>query len=53
MYFPTSTARQLSSAPPIPVPVERTIALVPSPRKTLFATLTKKSVSVWRQRVRS
>ncbi|KAI0803143.1 RIC1-domain-containing protein [Irpex lacteus] len=50
MYFPTSTARQLSSAPPIPVPVEQTIALVPSPRKTLFATLTKKSVSVWRQR---
>lgn len=52
MYFPTSAARQLSSAPPLPVPHEQVIALTPSPRKTLFCALTKNSLSVWRLRVR-
>ncbi|KAI0343994.1 RIC1-domain-containing protein [Trametopsis cervina] len=50
MYFPTSVARQLSSAPPLPQPHEQVISLAASPRKTLFGTLTKDSVSVWRQR---
>lgn len=50
MYFPTSAARQLSSAPPLPVPHEQVIALAPSPRKTLFCALTKNSLSVWRLR---
>ncbi|KAI8995415.1 RIC1-domain-containing protein [Trametes punicea] len=50
MYFPTSAARQLSSAPPLPLPTELVLALAPSPRKTLFATVTKSGLSLWRVR---
>ncbi|EIW64556.1 RIC1-domain-containing protein [Trametes versicolor FP-101664 SS1] len=50
MYFPTSAARQLSSAPALPLPSELVLALAPSPRKTLFATVTKSGLSLWRVR---
>ncbi|CDO70231.1 hypothetical protein BN946_scf184942.g31 [Trametes cinnabarina] len=51
MYFPTSAARQLSSAPALPLPTELVLALAPSPRKTLFATVTKSGLSLWRVRL--
>ena len=51
MYFPTSAARQLSSVPPLPLPSELVLSIVPSPRKTLFAALTKSGLSLWRVRV--
>ncbi|KAI0336149.1 RIC1-domain-containing protein [Cubamyces sp. BRFM 1775] len=50
MYFPTSAARQLSSAPALPLPTELVLALAPSPRKTLFAAVTKSGLSLWRVR---
>ncbi|KAI0639098.1 RIC1-domain-containing protein [Trametes polyzona] len=50
MYFPTSAARQLSSAPALPLPSELVLALAPSPRKTLFATVTRSGLSLWRVR---
>ncbi|OBZ79139.1 Guanine nucleotide exchange factor subunit ric1 [Grifola frondosa] len=50
MYFPTSAARQLSTAPALPLPSELVLCLVPSPRKTLFCTLTKSGLSLWRVR---
>ncbi|KAI0823049.1 RIC1-domain-containing protein [Trametes gibbosa] len=50
MYFPTSAARQLSSAPALPLPSELVLALAPSPRKTLFASVTKSGLSLWRVR---
>ncbi|KAI0374480.1 RIC1-domain-containing protein [Pilatotrama ljubarskyi] len=50
MYFPTSAARQLSSTPALPLPSEPVLALAPSPRKTLFATVTKSGLSLWRVR---
>ncbi len=53
MYFPTSAARQLSTVPALPnIPPEALIYLAPSPRKALFATLTRNGISVWRVRVR-
>ncbi|KAK7064573.1 RIC1 domain-containing protein [Favolaschia claudopus] len=53
MYFPTTTAQQLSSIPALPnIPPEseKVIALAPSPRKSLFCTLSRTGVSVWRVR---
>ncbi|KAI0768593.1 RIC1-domain-containing protein [Trametes elegans] len=50
MYFPTSAARQLSSAPALPLATEPVLALAPSPRKTLFATVSKSGLSLWRVR---
>ncbi|KAI0762695.1 RIC1-domain-containing protein [Fomes fomentarius] len=50
MYFPTSAARQLSSAPALPLPSELVLSVVPSPRKTLFAAVTKSGLSLWRVR---
>ncbi|KAK7468553.1 WD40 repeat protein [Stygiomarasmius scandens] len=51
MYFPTSTARQLSTVPALPnIPPEPVVDLCPSPKKTLFCTLTRNGVSVWRVR---
>ncbi|KAH9835839.1 RIC1-domain-containing protein [Rhodofomes roseus] len=50
MYFPSSAARQLSTAPALPAASEPVICLSPSPRKSLFCTLTKSGVSVWRVR---
>ena len=52
MYFPSSAARQLSTAPALPVASEPVICLSPSPRKSLFCTLTKGGLSAWRVRVR-
>ncbi|KAL0950714.1 hypothetical protein HGRIS_007490 [Hohenbuehelia grisea] len=51
MYFPTSAARQLSTVPALPnLPPEVVICLSPSPRKSLFATLTRNGIAVWRVR---
>ncbi|EPS99074.1 hypothetical protein FOMPIDRAFT_1125058 [Fomitopsis schrenkii] len=50
MYFPSSAARQLSTAPALPVASESVICLSPSPRKSLFCTLTKSGLSAWRVR---
>ncbi|KAJ7770879.1 RIC1-domain-containing protein [Mycena maculata] len=53
MYFPTTTAHQLSSIPALPnIPPEsaKLICLVPSPRKSLFCTLSRTGVSIWRVR---
>ncbi|KAJ7630516.1 RIC1-domain-containing protein [Roridomyces roridus] len=53
MYFPTTTATQLSSVPALPnLPpeAEKLVALVPSPRKSLFCTLSRTGVSIWRVR---
>ncbi|KAJ7225920.1 RIC1-domain-containing protein [Mycena pura] len=53
MYFPTTTAHQLSSIPALPnIPPEseKLIALAPSPRKSLFCTLSRTGVSIWRVR---
>ncbi|TCD70639.1 hypothetical protein EIP91_002358 [Steccherinum ochraceum] len=50
MYFPTSAARRLSSAPPLPSTQEPVITLRPNPRKSLFCTLTRNAISLWRVR---
>ncbi|KAM5532186.1 hypothetical protein V8D89_014142 [Ganoderma adspersum] len=50
MYFPTSAARQLSSVPALPLPSELVLAIAPSPRKTLFAAVTRTGLSLWRVR---
>jgi hypothetical protein len=53
MYFPTSAASQLSTVPALPnLPPEDVICLAPSPRKSLFCTLTKNGLAIWRVRVR-
>ncbi|KAE9385994.1 RIC1-domain-containing protein, partial [Gymnopus androsaceus JB14] len=51
MYFPTSTARRLSTVPALPnIPPEIVIGISPSPRKSLFCTLTRNGISIWRVR---
>ncbi|CAK5265262.1 unnamed protein product [Mycena citricolor] len=53
MYFPTTTAQQLASIPALPnIPpeTEKLIALVPSPKKSLFCTLSRTGISIWRVR---
>ncbi|THU88454.1 RIC1-domain-containing protein [Dendrothele bispora CBS 962.96] len=51
MYFPTSTARQLSTVPALPnIPPESVVDLCPNPKKSLFCTLTRNGLSVWRVR---
>ncbi|KAH9947946.1 RIC1-domain-containing protein [Amylocystis lapponica] len=50
MYFPTSAARQLSTAPALPIPNEPVLCLSASPRKSLFCTLTRNGLSAWRVR---
>ncbi|KAK0465224.1 RIC1-domain-containing protein [Desarmillaria tabescens] len=51
MYFPTSTARRLSTVPALPnIPPEHVVGLCPSPRKSFFATLTRNGISIWRVR---
>ncbi|KAJ3801158.1 RIC1-domain-containing protein [Lentinula aff. detonsa] len=51
MYFPTSTARRLSTVPSLPnIPPEIVLGICPSPRKSLFCTLTRNGISVWRVR---
>ncbi|KAH7880335.1 RIC1-domain-containing protein [Lentinula edodes] len=51
MYFPTSTARRLSIVPALPnIPPENVLTICPSPRKSLFCTLTRNGISIWRVR---
>ncbi|KAK7694309.1 hypothetical protein QCA50_001491 [Cerrena zonata] len=51
MYFPTSAARRLSSVPPVPgSPIEPILCLATSPRKTLFCSVTKHGLTLWRVR---
>ncbi|KAA1468470.1 RIC1-domain-containing protein [Dentipellis sp. KUC8613] len=51
MYFPTSAARQLSTVPALPnASTQPVICLCPSTRKSLFCTLTKDGIAVWRVR---
>ncbi|TDL28863.1 RIC1-domain-containing protein [Rickenella mellea] len=51
MYFPTSAARQLSTVPLLPhLPPEPTIAIKPSHNKSLFCTLTRNGLAVWKVR---
>ncbi|KAF8898475.1 RIC1-domain-containing protein [Infundibulicybe gibba] len=51
MYFPTSAAIQLSTVPALPnVPPEPVLCISPSPRKSLFCTLTRNGVAIWRVR---
>ncbi|KAJ3897461.1 hypothetical protein F5879DRAFT_996022 [Lentinula edodes] len=51
MYFPTSTARRLSTVPALPnIPPENVLTICPSPRKSLFCTLTRNGISIWRVR---
>ncbi|PAV22254.1 RIC1-domain-containing [Pyrrhoderma noxium] len=51
MYFPTSTARQLSTLPTLPnLSPEPVIALCSNSSKSLFCTLTKNGLAVWRAR---
>lgn len=53
MYFPTSAATQLTVVPALPnLLPEFVLCLTPSPRKSLFCTLTKNGLAVWRVRVR-
>ncbi|EKM83606.1 hypothetical protein AGABI1DRAFT_123933 [Agaricus bisporus var. burnettii JB137-S8] len=48
MYFPTSTARVLSTVPALPnIPPEPVITLQAGPRKYLFCTLTRNGIAVW------
>ncbi|KZP16760.1 RIC1-domain-containing protein [Athelia psychrophila] len=51
MYFPTSAARQLSAVPALPnLPAESVISLCSNARKSLFCTLTRNGLAVWRVR---
>ncbi|TFK57640.1 RIC1-domain-containing protein [Heliocybe sulcata] len=51
MYFPTSAARQLCTTPALPdLPPELALSLCPSPHRSLFCSLTKSAISIWRVR---
>ncbi|EIM83316.1 RIC1-domain-containing protein [Stereum hirsutum FP-91666 SS1] len=51
MYFPTSAARQLCTVPALPNALtEPVIQVCPSTRKSLFCTLTRDGLAVWRVR---
>lgn len=51
MYFPTSAARQISTVPALPnLKPEPVIALCPSPSKSLFCTLARSGLAVWKAR---
>ncbi|TEB39050.1 RIC1-domain-containing protein [Coprinellus micaceus] len=48
MYFPIAAARQLASTPALPnIPPEKVIALVPSPRRSLFCLVTRNGLAIW------
>jgi len=52
MYFASGTARALSSSPPGPnLPEEPLLAIAVNSRRSLFCTLTARSVALWRLRV--
>ncbi|KAF8506868.1 RIC1-domain-containing protein [Russula emetica] len=51
MYFPTSVARQLCTVPPLPnVSPGPVLGVTPSPHKSLFCTLTRDGIAIWRVR---
>ncbi|KAH7104731.1 RIC1-domain-containing protein [Auriculariales sp. MPI-PUGE-AT-0066] len=51
MYWPTGTARRLAQTTAVPVGHEtEIIALSPSPRRSLFCTVTRDGVALWRVR---
>ncbi|KAF9270574.1 RIC1-domain-containing protein [Marasmius fiardii PR-910] len=51
MYFPTATARRLATVPALPnIPPEPVLAISPSPRKSLFCSITRNGISIWRVR---
>ena len=53
MYFPTGTARKFAQASAVPLGHEtEIISLAPSPRRSLFCTVTRDGVALWRVRVR-
>ena len=52
MYFPTSVARQLCTVPSLPnVSPEPVLRVTPSPHKSLFCTLTRDGIAIWRVKV--
>ncbi|KAJ7596719.1 RIC1-domain-containing protein [Mycena floridula] len=51
MYFPTSTARHLSTVPALPnLPPEPVLWLASNRTKSLFSTVTRSGIAVWRVR---
>ena len=53
MYWPTGTARRLAQASAVPAGHDtEIIAFAPSPRKSLFCTVTRDGLALWRVRVR-
>lgn len=51
MYFPTSVARQFCTVPLLPnAPSEPVLGITPSPYKSLFCTLTRDGIAIWRVR---
>jgi hypothetical protein len=52
MYFPTSVARQFCTVPPLPnASPEPVLSITPSPHKSLFCTLSRDGIAIWRVRV--
>lgn len=53
MYFPTGVARKLAQATAVADSADdEIVSVAPSPRKSLFCTVTRNGVSLWRVRVR-
>ena len=53
MYFPTSVARQFCTVPSLPnATPEPVLGITPSPHRSLFCTLTRDGIAIWRVRVR-
>ncbi|KAF8482108.1 RIC1-domain-containing protein [Russula ochroleuca] len=51
MYFPTSVARQFCTVPPLPnASPEPVLGVTSSPHRSLFCTLTRDSIAIWRVR---
>ncbi|KAI0308050.1 RIC1-domain-containing protein [Multifurca ochricompacta] len=51
MYFPTSVARQFCVAPLLPnASSEPVLGITPSPHKSLFCSLTRDGIAIWRVR---
>ncbi|KAI0304643.1 RIC1-domain-containing protein [Russula brevipes] len=51
MYFPTSVAHQFCTVPSLPnASPEPVLGITPSPHKSLFCTLTRDGIAIWRVR---
>ncbi|KAI0004091.1 RIC1-domain-containing protein [Russula compacta] len=51
MYFPTSVARQFCTVPSLPnASPEPVLGITPSPLRSLFCTLTRDGIAIWRIR---